>query len=88
MIPSVALVIAYLGDRLRKISRKAQIASASLSAYLNEVFSSDSSVLFFRLFHFEHLHLVFFFFFLFVNGKVTKAELLFLGPSCDFVCKG
>lgn len=44
MIPSVALVIAYLGDRLRKISRKAQIASASLSAYLNEVFSSDSSV--------------------------------------------
>ncbi|VVB13120.1 unnamed protein product [Arabis nemorensis] len=37
VIPSVALVIAYLGDRLRKISRKAQIASASLSAYLNEV---------------------------------------------------
>ncbi|KAJ0243968.1 ABC transporter B family member 29 [Hirschfeldia incana] len=37
VIPSVALVIAFLGDRLRKISRKAQIASASLSAYLNEV---------------------------------------------------
>ncbi|KAL0648786.1 hypothetical protein Bca4012_047077 [Brassica carinata] len=37
VIPSVALVIAFLGDRLRKISRKSQIASASLSAYLNEV---------------------------------------------------
>lgn len=37
MIPSVALLIAYLGDRLRKISRKAQIASAQLSTYLNEV---------------------------------------------------
>ncbi|CAH2074244.1 unnamed protein product [Thlaspi arvense] len=37
VIPSVALVIAFLGDRLRKISRKAQIASASLSSYLNEV---------------------------------------------------
>uniref|UniRef100_A0A1J3F1P9 ABC transporter B family member 29, chloroplastic n=1 Tax=Noccaea caerulescens TaxID=107243 RepID=A0A1J3F1P9_NOCCA len=37
VIPSVALVIAFLGDRLRKISRKAQIASAALSAYLNEV---------------------------------------------------
>ncbi|KAF8115317.1 hypothetical protein N665_0029s0152 [Sinapis alba] len=37
VIPSVALVIAFLGDRLRKISRKAQIASASLSGYLNEV---------------------------------------------------
>jgi putative ABC transport system ATP-binding protein len=37
VIPSVALLIAYLGDRLRKISRKAQIASAQLSTYLNEV---------------------------------------------------
>ncbi|CAN8257222.1 unnamed protein product [Cochlearia groenlandica] len=37
VIPSVALVIAFLGDRLHKISRKAQIASASLSSYLNEV---------------------------------------------------
>ncbi|XP_023637002.1 ABC transporter B family member 29, chloroplastic isoform X1 [Capsella rubella] len=37
VIPSVALLIAYLGDRLRKISRNAQIASAQLSTYLNEV---------------------------------------------------
>ncbi|CAH8269964.1 unnamed protein product [Arabidopsis lyrata] len=37
VIPSVALLTAYLGDRLRKISRKAQIASAQLSTYLNEV---------------------------------------------------
>ncbi|XP_010543496.1 PREDICTED: ABC transporter B family member 29, chloroplastic [Tarenaya hassleriana] len=37
VIPSAALVIAYLGEQLRKISRRAQLTSASLSAYLNEV---------------------------------------------------
>ncbi|XP_057960832.1 ABC transporter B family member 29, chloroplastic isoform X3 [Malania oleifera] len=40
VIPCMALVISYLGERLRKISRKAQLRVASLSAYLNEVFPS------------------------------------------------
>lgn len=35
-IPSMAFLIAYLGERLRKISRKAHLTIARLSAYLNE----------------------------------------------------
>ncbi|KAH9738166.1 ABC transporter B family member 29 [Citrus sinensis] len=37
VIPSMALVIAYLGERLRKISKQSHLSIASLSAYLNEV---------------------------------------------------
>ncbi|KAL3755640.1 hypothetical protein ACJRO7_002655 [Eucalyptus globulus] len=37
IIPCVALVIAFLGERLRKISKKANLSIAALSAYLNEV---------------------------------------------------
>lgn len=33
----MSLIIAYLGERLRKLSRKAHISIARLSAYLNEV---------------------------------------------------
>eukprot|EP00268_Persea_americana_P019638 TRINITY_DN2009_c0_g1_i11.p1 TRINITY_DN2009_c0_g1~~TRINITY_DN2009_c0_g1_i11.p1 ORF type:complete len:597 (-),score=90.90 TRINITY_DN2009_c0_g1_i11:1220-3010(-) len=40
LIPCMSLVIAYLGERLRKISRKANISIARLSAYLNEVLPS------------------------------------------------
>ncbi|KAL9428108.1 hypothetical protein AB3S75_030159 [Citrus x aurantiifolia] len=38
VIPSMAFVIAYLGERLRKISKQSHLSIASLSAYLNEVF--------------------------------------------------
>lgn len=38
MIPCMALVIAHLGEKLRKISKDAHLAMASISAYLNEVF--------------------------------------------------
>ncbi|XVF55744.1 hypothetical protein PTKIN_Ptkin06aG0061400 [Pterospermum kingtungense] len=37
VIPCMAFVIAYLGERLRKISKRAQLSSATLAAYLNEV---------------------------------------------------
>ncbi|KAJ9181376.1 hypothetical protein P3X46_009513 [Hevea brasiliensis] len=37
VIPCMALVIAYLGERLRKISKKAHLSIATLSAHLNEV---------------------------------------------------
>lgn len=37
VIPCTALAIAYLGTRLRKISKKAQLSISALSAYLNEV---------------------------------------------------
>lgn len=37
MIPCMALVIVRLGVKLRKISNKAQLTIAALSAYLNEV---------------------------------------------------
>ncbi|XP_062006398.1 ABC transporter B family member 29, chloroplastic isoform X2 [Rosa rugosa] len=37
VIPCMALVIAYLGEKLRTISNKAQLSTAALSAYLNEV---------------------------------------------------
>ncbi|KAL9425354.1 hypothetical protein AB3S75_032329 [Citrus x aurantiifolia] len=37
VIPSMALVIAYLGERLHKISKQSHLSIASLSAYLNEV---------------------------------------------------
>lgn len=37
VIPCTALAIAYLGTRLRKISKKAQLTISALSAYLNEV---------------------------------------------------
>lgn len=33
----MALTIAYLGEKLRKISKRARMSIASLSAYLNEV---------------------------------------------------
>lgn len=38
VIPCVALAIAYLGERLRNISKKANLSIATLSAYLNEVY--------------------------------------------------
>lgn len=37
VIPCMALVIACLGEKLRGISNKAQLSTAALSAYLNEV---------------------------------------------------
>ncbi|KAM3737436.1 hypothetical protein ACB098_09G055600 [Castanea mollissima] len=37
VIPCMALTIAYLGEKLRKISKRASMSIASLSAYLNEV---------------------------------------------------
>lgn len=40
VVPSVALAITFLGARLRKISRKAHLSIAALSAYLNEVLPS------------------------------------------------
>lgn len=40
VIPCMSLVITNLGERLRRISRKAQISVARLSAYLNEVLPS------------------------------------------------
>ncbi|CAL9189533.1 unnamed protein product [Musa hybrid cultivar] len=39
-IPCVLLAIAYLGEILRKISKKTNLSSARLSAYLNEVLPS------------------------------------------------
>ncbi|KAF8403308.1 hypothetical protein HHK36_011410 [Tetracentron sinense] len=40
VIPCLFLVIAYLGERLRKISKEAHLSVAALSAYLNEVIPS------------------------------------------------
>ncbi|THF96474.1 hypothetical protein TEA_017070 [Camellia sinensis var. sinensis] len=37
VIPLMAFVTAYLGDKLRKISKKANLSIAALSAYLNEL---------------------------------------------------
>ncbi|KAI9090692.1 hypothetical protein K1719_028545 [Acacia pycnantha] len=37
VIPCMALVVAFLGQKLRSISRKAHLSIATLSAYLNEV---------------------------------------------------
>ncbi|KAF7818798.1 ABC transporter B family member 29, chloroplastic [Senna tora] len=37
VIPCMALVVAFLGQKLRTISRKAHLSIANLSAYLNEV---------------------------------------------------
>lgn len=38
-MPFIALVIAYLGEKLRKISKDAHLTIAAVSAYLNEVYS-------------------------------------------------
>ncbi|PIA59136.1 hypothetical protein AQUCO_00400177v1 [Aquilegia coerulea] len=40
VIPCISLVIAYLGEQLRKISNKAHLSVAKLSEYLNEVLPS------------------------------------------------
>ncbi|CAM8933696.1 unnamed protein product [Rhodiola kirilowii] len=40
VVPCVAFVIAYLGEKLRKVSKKANLSMATLSAYLNEVLPS------------------------------------------------
>ncbi|KAK9126371.1 hypothetical protein Scep_015217 [Stephania cephalantha] len=40
IIPPSCLIIAYLGERLRKISKKAHISVAKLSAHLNEILPS------------------------------------------------
>ncbi|KAK2974249.1 hypothetical protein RJ640_016735 [Escallonia rubra] len=40
VIPSMALVVAYLGEKLHKISKEANLSVAALSAYLNEVLPS------------------------------------------------
>lgn len=37
VIPSMAFAIAYLGKRLHKISKEANLSISALSAYLNEV---------------------------------------------------
>lgn len=37
VIPCMALAVAFLGQKLRTISRKAHLSIANLSAYLNEV---------------------------------------------------
>ncbi|KAG8648685.1 hypothetical protein MANES_08G026400v8 [Manihot esculenta] len=44
VIPCMALVIAYLGERLCKISKKAHLSIATLSAHLNEVLPAIVSV--------------------------------------------
>lgn len=38
VIPAMALVIAYLGEKLHKISKEANLSAAALAAYLNEVY--------------------------------------------------
>ncbi|PIN19491.1 Peptide exporter, ABC superfamily [Handroanthus impetiginosus] len=40
VIPSMALIIGCLGEKLRIMSNKAHLSTAALSAYLNEVFPS------------------------------------------------
>ncbi|MQM03043.1 hypothetical protein Taro_035821, partial [Colocasia esculenta] len=40
VIPLMSLVVAYLGERLRKVSQEAQLSVARLSAHLNEVLQS------------------------------------------------
>ncbi|XP_011094316.1 ABC transporter B family member 29, chloroplastic [Sesamum indicum] len=40
VIPSMALIIGLLGEKLRTISNKAQLSTAAMSAYLNEVLPS------------------------------------------------
>ncbi|XP_059595152.1 ABC transporter B family member 29, chloroplastic isoform X2 [Vitis vinifera] len=40
VIPFMSLVIAHLGERLRKISKRAHLSIAALSAYLNEILPS------------------------------------------------
>ncbi|KAL0347038.1 UNVERIFIED_CONTAM: ABC transporter B family member 29, chloroplastic [Sesamum calycinum] len=40
VIPSMALIIGCLGEKLRTISNKAQLSTAAMSAYLNEVLPS------------------------------------------------
>uniref|UniRef100_A0A7N0V0H4 ABC transporter B family member 29, chloroplastic n=1 Tax=Kalanchoe fedtschenkoi TaxID=63787 RepID=A0A7N0V0H4_KALFE len=37
VVPCVAFLIAYLGEKLRKVSKRANLSMAALSAYLNEV---------------------------------------------------
>lgn len=37
VIPLMAVATAYLGEKLRKISKDANLSIAALSAYLNEV---------------------------------------------------
>ncbi|XP_015898636.3 ABC transporter B family member 29, chloroplastic isoform X2 [Ziziphus jujuba] len=44
VIPCMALVIAHLGEKLRKISKDAHLAIASISAYLNEILPAILSV--------------------------------------------
>lgn len=38
VIPLMALVVGYLGEKLRNVSNQAHLTIAHLSAYLNEVF--------------------------------------------------
>nr|XP_016448885.1 PREDICTED: ABC transporter B family member 29, chloroplastic [Nicotiana tabacum] len=40
VIPLMGFVIGYLGEKLRDVSNKAQLAAASLSSYLNEILPS------------------------------------------------
>ncbi|XP_052172426.1 ABC transporter B family member 29, chloroplastic [Diospyros lotus] len=40
VIPSMAFVTVYLGEKLRKISKRAHLSIAAMSAYLNEVLPS------------------------------------------------
>ncbi|KAJ4970762.1 hypothetical protein NE237_003861 [Protea cynaroides] len=40
VIPSMSFLIAYLGEKLRKISKNSHLSAAALSAYLNEVLPS------------------------------------------------
>lgn len=44
VVPCMSLVIAYLGERLRRISRNAQLSAARLSAYLNEFYVLGTSL--------------------------------------------
>ncbi|XP_026660073.1 ABC transporter B family member 29, chloroplastic isoform X2 [Phoenix dactylifera] len=44
IIPCTSVIIAYLGQRLREISRNAHLSAARLSAYLNEVVPSVLAV--------------------------------------------
>lgn len=42
-IPCLLLAIGYLGEKLRGISRRAQVAAAKLSSYLNEFYTPGTS---------------------------------------------
>ena len=79
VIPCMAFVIAYLGERLRKISKRAHLSIATLAAYLNEV-----GFMFIRpsVFHFHDcLQFIFYSFKFLGSTQVSKFKLLLILAS-------